>query len=389
MNQAAARPYPPQADPERQQLEHCVDRALPRRGATLMLGIFQPNESWCYWPTTFPTRTSWTYDYNLAVVRLAERIGLDFAFPAARWKGIKGDRIDYRGVALDTMTLTAGLLQGTSRITILTTIHTNVFNPVVAAKIGADLDHIGHGRWGLNIVSGWGVEEFQSMGIPLLNHKDRYKYTAEWLQIIRELWQTGECTFHSEYFDIEEAVARPRPMQAGGPLTVNAGQSYTGMRFAAQNVDYLFSYAKNGDLFRTIRQEVGRDVGVIGAMKLLIRPTKAEAEDLASDILTGADRGAVRAMWIASGANTPETAAERMATPGALEESIMDDAVIGDPQEAAIQIAERAAARGLDGICFQLFDYERDLELIAKRMLPALREQLQSRGLKLSLATGN
>lgn len=384
---AKPRPYPPHADPVQAPLEHCVPRALPRELGTLMLGIFQPNQSWSFWPTTATTETSWTYQYNREVVRLADDIGLHFAFPAGRWKGIAGDSIDWRGASLDTITLTAGLLEATSRITLLTTVHTNVFNPVVAAKIGADLDHIGRGRWGLNIVSGWGVQEFGSMGIPLLGHADRYRYTSEWLAIIRKLWETGECTHSGEYFTISEAVARPRPMQSPRPLIVNAGQSNTGLRFAAREADYLFSGATNAERYRRLCAEDGLNGGIIGTIKVIVRETRQDASDLASEIADHADRGAIRGMMIASGGDTPETADEKLATRDQVRQRAIDGAVIGSPEEVARELAQRAAASSVDGFCLTFFDYKRDLTLFAERVLPPLKEMLREKGVQLRLTS--
>src|ERR1700744_539720 len=110
--------------------EHAVPTALPRRAGQIRMGIFQPNESGAYWPSLIERGTDWTYEYNCNVVRLAEEVGCSFAFPAGRWKGLAGDDLDWRGVSLDTVTLTAGLLQATNRIVLLTTMHTNVFHPV-------------------------------------------------------------------------------------------------------------------------------------------------------------------------------------------------------------------------------------------------------------------
>lgn len=380
-----ARPYPPHADPASMPLEHCLPRALPREPGTLMLGIFQPNQSWSFWPTTASTETSWTYPYNRDVVRLAESIGMHFAFPAGRWKGIAGDSIDWRGASFDTVTLTAGLLEATSRITLLTTIHTNVFNPVVAAKIGADLDQIGQGRWGLNIVSGWGVQEFGSMGIPLLNHADRYRYTSEWLKIIRKLWETGECTHSGEYFTISEAVARPRPMQSPRPLIVNAGQSNTGLRFAAKEADYVFSGAANAERYRRLCAEDGVDGGIIGTIKIVVRETSLGANELASEIADHADRGAIRGMMIASGGDTPESADEKLATREQVRQRAIDGAVIGSPEEVARELTDRAVASSLDGFCLTFFDYQRDLTLFAERVVPPMREMLLERGVRLRL----
>ncbi len=379
-------PYPPQADPATAPLEHYRPRALPRLPGAVRLGLFEPNQSWSFWPTTAASETSWTYQYNRDIVRMADALGFSFAFPAGRWKGLAGDRIDWRGASLDTITLTAALLEATTRITLLTTIHTNVFNPVVAAKFGADMDQIGQGRWGLNIVSGWGVHEFESMGIPLLNHTDRYRYTAEWLAIIRRLWASGECTFHGEYFDISEAVCRPRPAQIGSALVVNAGQSNTGLRFAATSADYLFTRAGNAARFHGIAKEVGRDVGVIGTVKLLMRETRADADALAEQIASGVDKGALRSLMIANGSHTAETADAALAVDGAAEAQAIEGAIIGTPDDIAAGLAE-LAAEGIDGFCLTLFDYTRELELFGRRVIPQLRERLGERGQRLALTT--
>ena len=80
--------YPESADPStRPELEHSVERALPAVADSVMLGIFQPNQSFGEWPTLAPNPSEWTYEYNLATVLAAEEIGMSFAFPAARWAG--------------------------------------------------------------------------------------------------------------------------------------------------------------------------------------------------------------------------------------------------------------------------------------------------------------
>jgi pyrimidine oxygenase len=377
-------PFPPYVDGA--ELEHSLPRALPRRPG-VMLGIFQPNEAWDFWPTTETRTTTWTYGHNRDVIRLAEAVGLSFAFPAGRWKGLKGSQIDWRGASIDTITLTAGLLEITERITLLTTMHTNVFNPVVAAKIGADLDHIGEGRWGLNIVSGWGEAEFRSMGIPLLNHKDRYAYTREWLDIVQQLWTSGVSSYSGHHLSVHDAELRPRPRQAPLPLIVNAGQSYTGMSFAAERADYLFSRGENATKFKDIADGQGSGTGFIGTHKVLVKPTTGEAVDLARRILAGVDREAVGAMRVASGAATPEAAAEFVADPKALERAVLENAFVGDPETVGTALAEWAHTENLDGICLTLFNYVEDLELLGAEVIPVLRRELRRLGSDVVLTT--
>lgn len=361
-------------------------RALTFKPGQIGIGIFLPNESWSYWPSLFEGGSGWSYPYNRQVVQLAETIGLGFAFPAARWKGLPGYRIDWRGLSLDTITLTAGLLEATTTITLLTTVHTNVFNPVVAAKIGADLDHIGRGRWGLNIVSGWNAEEFGSMGIPLLDHRKRYAYTREWLDIVEALWATGECSYNGEHFQIENAVARPRPIQAR-PLIVNAGQSYTGMKFAAERADFLFSRGNNSQKFRDIARDVNSTTGFIGTRKIVLGRSNEEAEDTARSIRNGLDEGAIQSMMIVSGAETAETSRERLARPGAAWDFVLEDGIVGGPERVASRLAEWAVSNHVDGICLTLYNYLRDLEIFGEKVIPLLQHHLDRYGRELALSS--
>lgn len=372
--------YPDSADPAtRSDLEHCVERALPTDEGSVMLGIFMPNQSFGEWPTLAPNSTEWTYQQNLATVLAAEEMGMSFALPPSRWAGLPGDEIVWRGASLDSITLSAALLAATSKITLFTTMHTNLLNPVVAAKLGVGLDHIGGGRWGVNVVSGWGVQEFASMGVELLDRKHRYAYTREWLDVVEMLWRDGEATLDGEYFKINKASGRPRPKQVS-PLIVNAGQSYTGMRFSAERADYIFSYGDNAKKFREIRAEVGTDCGFIGAKGVILGKTTAEAEERAQQIVDQADRGALRNMLIASGAESAESAEERMVSRDDVYAFLLGDAIIASAEDAGTQLATWAATNNVDGICLNLFDYLGDLELMASDSIPAFEAELAKHG---------
>ena len=58
-----------------------------------------------------------------------------------------------------------GFSAATKRITVFGTVHAPIFNPVVAAKEMVTADHIGEGRFGLNIVVGWNEGEFDMFGV--------------------------------------------------------------------------------------------------------------------------------------------------------------------------------------------------------------------------------
>ncbi len=89
--------------------------------------------------------------------------------PVGRWKGYGGDT-DYQGETLETVTWAAGLLAATQRLTVFGTVHAPLIHPLIAAKQFVTADHIGEGRFGLNIVCGWNEGEFDMFGATMRDH---------------------------------------------------------------------------------------------------------------------------------------------------------------------------------------------------------------------------
>src|SRR5579864_656703 len=120
----------------------------------LQIGLFGPNCSSGRAVTLVPERWSGNWPDNKRLAQMSDEAGIDFLLPIGRWKGYGGDT-DYQGTTLETITWATGLLGATRRITVFGTVHALIFNPVVAAKEMVTADHIGEGRFGLNIVVGW------------------------------------------------------------------------------------------------------------------------------------------------------------------------------------------------------------------------------------------
>ena len=92
--------------------------------------------------------------------------------PIGRWKGYGGDT-DY-GAPRSKHHLGHRAARLHQRITVFGTVHALIFNPVVAAKEMVTADHIGEGRFGLNIVVGWNEGEFDMFGVDAGQHGERY-----------------------------------------------------------------------------------------------------------------------------------------------------------------------------------------------------------------------
>ena len=181
-----------------------ANSSLPQRslldgGNALKIGLFGANCSSGRAVTKVPERWSGTWADNLALAKMADEAGIDFLLPIGRWKGYGGDT-GYQEATLETVTWATGLLAATKRITVFGTVHAPLFHPIIAAKQMVTADHIGEGRFGLNIVVGWNEGEFEMFGVEQREHATRYEYAQEWIDAIKLMWSERDD------FDFDGAV---------------------------------------------------------------------------------------------------------------------------------------------------------------------------------------
>src|ERR1700734_3579509 len=150
----------------------------------LQIGLFGANCSSGRAVTLVPEPWSGSGPDNKKLAVMADDAGIDFLLPIGRWKGYGGDT-DYQGATLETVTWAAGLLAKTTRLTVFGTVHAPLIAPLIAAKEFVTADHIGEGRFGLNVVCGWNEGEFEMFGATLRDHETRYAYAQEWLDVVK------------------------------------------------------------------------------------------------------------------------------------------------------------------------------------------------------------
>ena len=136
----------------------------------------------------------------------------------------------------------SALLASTDEIVAFSTIHVPLVHPVFAAKSIVTADHVGQGRFGINIVSGWNVEEFAMFGIPLREHDERYDYSAEWVSILKRIYSETEPFDHDgKYFSLKNVEGKPKPWGAGSADADERGLVAGGPQASrSSNVDCLF-----------------------------------------------------------------------------------------------------------------------------------------------------
>jgi dimethylsulfone monooxygenase len=345
------------------------------------IGIFAANCSGGNAATTVPERWPATWDGNLAIAQMADAAGLEFMLPLGRWGGYGGET-DHNGVAFETITWASGLLAQTQRIIAFGTVHVAFINPVVAAKEMVTADHIGRGRFGLNIVCGWNRDEFEMLGVPLGEHGGRYELGQEWIDIVKRIWTEDEPFDHDgKYFKLRGVYGNPKPVRKPWPHIMNAGASDDGIDFAVRNAEYLFTTAPTEERGRRTVQrlktdtaKLGRDVGIFTTVHVVCRPTRREAEEYYQYYaVEHEDAGAVETMFVGRGVRDNPNLSDEVkkqiwrrlaaANGGTL--------ILGDPDDVANQLKTLNEA-GLTGIAMGLVNYVDHFPFFRDEVLPRL-----------------
>src|SRR5262245_7445671 len=249
----------------------------------LKLGVFSMNADGGLTLTRVPERWPALWDEIVETARMADRSGIEFRLPIARWKGFGGE-VNSREWSFETLTHAAALAGVTERIGVFATVHVPMVHPVFAAKALATLDHVSNGRAGLNIVCGWNPEEFAMFGLELI--EERYAQGLEWFDIINRIYTASESfDYEGTFYRLKNVSGKPRPLQSPRPITLNAAFSPPGREFAAKAADFLFTsfvdIDKGREHIADMRQRAAkqsRTIGVCTTCHVVCRPTQGPGE---------------------------------------------------------------------------------------------------------------
>ena len=345
----------------------------------MKLGVFGTNVSYGGTMTFAETSFQPTYPHNLAIAQKAEALGLEFLIPFGRWKSL-GGQSDYNGDCMEVYTWAAAIAAQTERIMVFATSHVPTVHPIVSAKQGSTIDHISNGRWGLNIVCGWYTPEMEMFGVTQMAHDDRYRYAAEWLDVVKRLWTEQHFEHAGEFFRVKDGYLLPKPIQQPYPVVVNAGASPAGRDFSARHVDFNFisvDTLENGQALaedlRRRAQGYGREVGVMTYGFMLCRDTEREAKQALDYILDKGDWQAaeniMRTLGIESqsfGSQIKQFAARWVAGWGGYP-------MVGTPEQVVDEMLKLSRI-GVEGIALIGHDYLEELSYLGERVLPLMRQ---------------
>lgn len=348
----------------------------------LKLGLFGANCSSGRAVTRAAERWQADWDSCLRVAELADEAGIDFMLPIGRWKGYGGET-DFQGTTLETVTWACGLLARTRRITVFGTVHAPLLHPIIAAKEFVTADHIGHGRFGLNIVVGWNEGEFDMFGVKKGDAETRYEYGQEWIDAIKQMWSADEdFDFQGKFINLRGVRAKPKPFGGTRPMIMNAGASRIGRDFAVKNCDALFTAVRISTLDQASRdvtaakaaaRAFGREIGVYTVGEVVCRPTRAEAMDYHRHWTEEeADWGAIDYIMQLRGDRRESNPELYDQLRKALVHGMSGFSMIGTPDDV-VEGLSRISTAGFDGIGFSFVNYLDELPYFIQEVLPRLK----------------
>ena len=162
-------------------------------------------------------------------------------------------------------------------------------NPAYLAKVAATVDIISGGRVEMGIGGGWYEHEWRAYGYGFPPAGERLGRLDEGVQIMEQLWRTGTATLDGKYYQVDGAISRPLPLQAGGiPLWIAGGGEKKTLRIAAQHAQYTNfdgtpeTFTHKSQILADHCRDVGTDFDAIvrsANYNVVIGATEAEVQD--------------------------------------------------------------------------------------------------------------
>jgi len=240
-------------------------------------------------------------------------------------------------------------------------------NPAYLAKVAATVDIISGGRVEMGIGAGWYENEWRAYGYGFPRAGIRLAMLKEGVQIMRQLWETGTATLDGEHYQVNRAICRPSPLQAGGiPLWIAGGGEKKTLRIAAEHAAYT-NFDGTPDAF------AHKSAVLEGHCKDLGRDFSEITRSANYNVFIGADQAEVdeRLKWF--GEHYRGLVGDERADKAV--KDARSGPAVGTPEQI-IQALRRAQDSGMTyAICyFTEAAYDRSgIEMFEREVVPALR----------------
>jgi len=314
---------------------------------------------------------SWEYVKRLA--QRSENIGYDLTLVAElNLNDIKGADAP----ALDAWTTAAALAAVTKRLELMVAVRPTFHSPALFAKQAANIDHIaGPGRLSLNVVSSWWADEAKKYGVHFERHDDRYARTAEWLEVVNEMWKRDHFSFSGNYYQVEDSILQPKPISQPRPVIYAGGESEAAKDLISERCD---AFVMHGDRPDRVRSKIAdmserRKKKGLGPMSFgvaaysIVRDTEREAQkELArvTDVKQSAAGYNNYQQWLAGTKLDQHVSLEDYS----VSNRGLRSGLVGTPGQVVERIAEFEAA-GVDLLLLQCSPQFEEMERFAESVI--------------------
>ncbi len=161
------------------------------------------------------------WDEIVRIWQRAEALGYDTAWTYDHFVAVMMDPFD---PCLEAWSCLAALAVHTRTIRIGALVTGNTYrHPAILAKIATTVDVISNGRLEFGIGAGWYEPEHTMFGLPFGSVRSRCERLDEALTAIRALWGDSQASFTGTYYQLNAAIAEPKPVQRPHPPITIAG----------------------------------------------------------------------------------------------------------------------------------------------------------------------
>jgi alkanesulfonate monooxygenase SsuD/methylene tetrahydromethanopterin reductase-like flavin-dependent oxidoreductase (luciferase family) len=255
-------------------------------------------------------------------------------------------------------------------------------NPALLAEQAATLDLLSNGRFDFGIGKGYRWGEFHGFCIPMEEADARYQDTVTFL---RKAWTSeGRFSHHSKFWDFEDVVIEPAPVQKPHPPLWIGAASPPSIRFAADNGFNLLlgqgggpeTVAEGISIYRRAIEAQGRvfDPATVGCTRALHIAMNESEREVGRDI-RAKFMANVQQLSLSPTGESPTLGRPRKALSRAEMDAMTErDALIGTPDEI-IKRLKALQAGGLEYVMVMDFTASREqLRTFAREVMPAFAE---------------
>ena len=184
------------------------------------------------------------YPYLKEVAQRAETAGFESLWTSDHFL-IRPDAVDVD--CLEAWTLLTAIAVDTKKLRFGPMVASQSYrNPSLVAKIAASLDNISNGRLYFGVGAGWKEIEYKAYGYPFPSSGARVRQLDEAITIARQLWTKPRADFQGKYYNVNDCVAMPKPVQ--NPIPILVGGMGTHLLKVAAKHAQLVNFAWNTDL---------------------------------------------------------------------------------------------------------------------------------------------